>query len=559
MRRLKITQKVALLGAAMLALMLVLAVTGFWSSSRLGDALEDNAVISGALRNQVEADMMHDALRADVLAALLAADGGEQGVRTEILADLADHAEMFRDRLRANEALPLPAEVRAALAEIGGPLADYIADAEAMVPLAFADARAAHARLPTFVEKFHALEAPMSTLSDRIEAASDRAKAAGGETRQVSQVVLLAAAVLGVVATLVVCLLISRTVVAPVTRITAAMERLATGDLATEIPDRGRRDEIGAMTAALQVFKDNAMDRARLETERRDQEEAKLARVKVLEGLTGGFDADISDILKSVVAAVSELDGTARAMLGTAAESTGQAASVSSASEQASGNVQAVAAAAEELSMSIGEIEQQVRLSQEVAQRASGEARRTDETVHGLVVAAQKIGEVVDMISSIAAQTNLLALNATIEAARAGDAGKGFAVVASEVKSLAMQTAKATDDIASQIQAMQGVSNEAATAIQGIAAIIGQMNDIAHTIGSAVMDQGGATKEIARNVEQAAGGTQDVTASVGLFAHAAGETEAAASRVLTASGALSGQSDALRGKVEAFLTAMRAA
>ena len=224
-----------------------------------------------------------------------------------------------------------------------------------------------------------------------------------------------------------------------------------------------------------------------------------------------------------------------------------------------SGNVQTVASASEELSASIEEIGRQVLRSQEVARRAADEAARTDVTVQDLIGGSQKIGEVVQLISSIAAQTNLLALNATIEAARAGEAGKGFAVVASEVKSLATQTARATEQIGAQISAMQGVSNDAAAAIRGIGGIIEQMNGITATIASAVEEQTAATQEIARNVQQAAGGTQEVSSNIVQVTDAAGETEAAAGQVLSASEDLSRQSEALQGQVERFLAAMRAA
>ena len=351
----------------------------------------------------------------------------------------------------------------------------------------------------------------------------------------------------------------TRRVVRPLGAMTAAMGKLAEGDTTVEVPARGQQDEIGEMAAAVQVFKDNAIERVRLEAAQQEEQAAKERRAEAVDALVRNFDADISAILRTVAAAATELDSTAQGMSATAEESAQKATNVAAASEQASSNVQTVASASEELSASIQEIAQQVQRSQQIAQKASSEAKRTDGTVKGLVAAAQKIGEVVELINSIASQTNLLALNATIEAARAGEAGKGFAVVASEVKSLATQTGKATDEIAQQIQAVQGISNDAATAIGEIAKIIEQVEEIATTIASAVEEQGAATGEIARNVQQAAAGTTEVSSNIVDVTQAAGQTGAAATQVLGAASELSQQSEMLKTKVETFLAEIRAA
>jgi methyl-accepting chemotaxis protein len=353
--------------------------------------------------------------------------------------------------------------------------------------------------------------------------------------------------------------IVSRRVVRPLTRLTNAMSALAKGDTATAIPATERRDEIGAMATAVLVFKDNALERQRLEAEQQADLEAKQQRAKAVEQLIGNFDSRITGVLQSVTAAAGQLNGTAKEMSGAAAESAAKATAVAAASEQASANVKTVAASTDELAKSTQEIGQQASLSQTIARQAVSEAERTNTTVAGLVETAAKVGEVVELINSIAAQTNLLALNATIEAARAGEAGKGFAVVASEVKSLANQTAKATEQIAGQIQAMQSVSGDAASAIKSIGGTIKRVDEIAAAIAAAVEEQNAATSEIAGNVQQAAQGTEEVSGNIVQVNEATSRTGSSAQQVLSASQELSRQAEAMRGMVLSFLSEIRAA
>ena len=267
----------------------------------------------------------------------------------------------------------------------------------------------------------------------------------------------------------------------------------------------------------------------------------------------------VKDVVGIVASAASELEATAQSMSATAEETSQQSAAVASASEQATNNVNSVASASEQLATSISEISRQVTHSTEIATRAVAEAEQTNETVKTLAEASQKIGAVVALINDIASQTNLLALNATIEAARAGEAGKGFAVVASEVKSLANQTAKATEEIAAQISTVQGVTDDAVRAIEGIGGTISQVSETATTIAAAVEEQGAATAEISRNVQEASAGTQEVTSNINGVAEAAGETGRSVSEVLESAGSLSKHAESLRGEVDAFLKNIGAA
>jgi methyl-accepting chemotaxis protein len=362
---------------------------------------------------------------------------------------------------------------------------------------------------------------------------------------------------LGVAATVV--YLTNRSIVPPILSMVGAMAQLAGGDHSVEIPATEKKDEIGRMARAVLIFKENMIKAKELAAKEAEAIKDRIARAARVNELTETFDMGISTVLRSVASASTELQATASSMTATAEQTRSQATAVAAATEEASTNVQTVAAASEELASSVNEIGRQVAQSAAIAQKAVGEADRTNATVQGLLKDAASIGDVVKLISEIAEQTNLLALNATIEAARAGEAGRGFAVVAAEVKSLAEQTAKATDQISTQVSSIQISSSEAVSAIKGISATINEMNEIASAIASAVEEQGSATQEIARSVQQAALGTGEISANVVGVQQAAGDTGAAAHQVLEASNELSRQSETMRGQVESFLSNIKAA
>jgi methyl-accepting chemotaxis protein len=354
--------------------------------------------------------------------------------------------------------------------------------------------------------------------------------------------------------------LVNRDITGSLGRLQRAMAALAKGALGTEIPDTRRRDEIGEMAIAVKVFKDNAIEVTRLKAEQEAAaQHAATERKRAMAQLAGEFESSVGAIVNKVASAANEMETTAASMATIAERASSRTTAAAAASQQASTNVQAVASAAEQLSSSVAEISRQVANSAAVAAKAVGESERSNALVAGLADAAQKIGAVTNMINGIASQTNLLALNATIEAARAGEAGKGFAVVASEVKNLANQTARATEEISGQIAAMQGATADTVAAIQSIGATIGQLNEIATTIASAVEEQGAATQEIARNVHQAAAGTTEVSSNVAGVTQAVSEEGAAAKEVHGAAGELAKQAEALRGQVGRFLAEVRAA
>ncbi|MDE1146392.1 MAG: methyl-accepting chemotaxis protein [Azospirillaceae bacterium] len=353
--------------------------------------------------------------------------------------------------------------------------------------------------------------------------------------------------------------MVTRRVTGPMTAMTGVMLRVAKGDLAADIPYADNRDEIGDLAGALAIFRDNALERQRLEEAQRQEHEGRERRARAVDALVGEFDRQVQEVLQSVNASSGHLTQIAGALGGMADATSSQVVAAASAAEQTSGNVQTVSAATEEMESSVREIGQQVAHSSAMAARAVGEAAQTNETVASLAEAARRIGDVVKMITDIASQTNLLALNATIEAARAGEAGKGFAVVAHEVKQLAGQTAKATEEIGAQITAIQKATDQAVGAIGTIGHSIRDMSEVSTAIAAAVEEQAAATGEISRNVRQAADATRDVSLNVAEVSAAVGETGRAVSDMHAAAHGLTGDANRLREAVDQFLNGIRAA
>jgi methyl-accepting chemotaxis protein len=376
-------------------------------------------------------------------------------------------------------------------------------------------------------------------------------------TITMQEVVAGAAVLIG----LLIAFFIARGIIGPLSGLTSGMKELAGGNFGVVLPGLDRKDEVGDMAQAVETFKVKAEEKARDEAEakvKQDLVAAKQRKADMIK-LADDFEGAVGEIVDTVSSASTELEASANTLTSTAQRAQELTTMVAAASEEASTNVQSVASATEEMTSSVNEISRQVQDSARMAGEAVDQARKTNDRVSELSKAAARIGDVVELINTIAGQTNLLALNATIEAARAGEAGRGFAVVASEVKALAEQTAKATGEIGQQISGIQAATQESVNAIREISGTIEKLSEISSTIAAAVEEQGAATQEISRNVQQAAQGTQQVSSHITDVQRGAGETGSASSQVLSAAKSLSGDSNRLKLEVGKFLNTVRAA
>jgi methyl-accepting chemotaxis protein len=360
---------------------------------------------------------------------------------------------------------------------------------------------------------------------------------------------------------LMIAFFIARGIIGPLSGLTSGMKELAGGNFSVVLPGLDRKDEVGDMAQAVETFKVKAEEKARDEAEakvKQDLVAAKQRKADMIK-LADDFESAVGEIVETVSSASTELEASAGTLTKTAERAQVITTTVAAASEEASTNVQSVASATEEMASSVNEISRQVQESARIANEAVGQARKTNDRVSELSKAAARIGDVVELINTIAGQTNLLALNATIEAARAGESGRGFAVVASEVKALAEQTAKATGEIGQQISGIQAATQESVNAIKEISGTIEKLSEISSTIAAAVEEQGAATQEISRNVQQAAQGTQQVSSNITDVQRGASETGSASSQVLSAAKSLSSDSNRLKLEVGKFLSSVRAA
>ncbi len=396
---------------------------------------------------------------------------------------------------------------------------------------------------------------------EKQQSVADEHRAASAEEYEAALVILLTGLGLDVVISLGVMGYAVLGVSKPLTRLTAAMKRLAEGEFDLQLPGLGRGDEIGSIASAVERFKIKAAERAQAEAKAELERNAAAVaeRRAAMIGLADAFEEAVGSIVRVVSEASFELQSAAQSLSATSRQTTDQSSIVAAASEEAATNVRTVAAAAEELAGSVQEISRQVHHSAQIADKAESEAERSNLQVVSLSESAEKIGHVIELINDIAGKTNLLALNATIEAARAGEAGKGFAVVAQEVKALAEQTAKATAQIAPQIKLVQTSTQEAADTILGIGRTIKEINNVTTSIASAVEEQGSVSKDIARNVHEAAQGTTEVTENISGVNQAAQTSSVAAEQVLSSAAELSRQAGSLRSEMDKFLTTVRAA
>ncbi|OAF16993.1 methyl-accepting chemotaxis protein [Bradyrhizobium neotropicale] len=454
---------------------------------------------------------------------------------------------------KAMEAAAVPASVMTDItAKLQKYQSEFLAWAETAQQSAAYDA--------SMMKTFRELEPLMAEVRTAVEAMYRQADAAEAATQEAVRLWMMVAFGVTVVVLAAVGFLLGRSISKALSAMVGAMTRLARGELSITIPGIGRKDEIGEMAGAVEVFRTNMTEAERLRAEQAEADAHRRAQRKAdMQRLADTFEGAIGEIIETVSSAATELEASSNTLTQAAGRGNGLATAVAAASEQASANVRSVSSASEEMTSSISEISRQVQESARVADVAVEQAQRTNARVAELTKAAGRIGDVVELINTIAGQTNLLALNATIEAARAGEAGKGFAVVATEVKALAEQTAKATGEISQHIGAIQTATEDSVGAIKEIGDTIARMSEISSTIAAAVEEQGAATQEISRNIQHAARGTFEVSANIGDVQRGAGETGAASAQVHSAAQSLSRESNRLKSEVARFLDSVRAA
>ena len=543
----------ALVGLAVYTLMLL--NSNERHLTELSDGAFQRAMLVGALDSRLNAVHAH-LYRLTSIASNDTSTERKQAAANALTKEIAGIPQSLK---AAEDISAGDAETAPLLQALGKTLKNYTDAGQQVIAMAAFDAATASIFMGNADEAYGDAVKQIAKLNDIVQSRKTQMVAATHQEIGNARIFYMAALAIVSLIAITAVWLVSNRISRPVIVMAGVMRKLAGGELATKTPYTGRRDEIGAIASAVQVFKETAVEAERMTAERERQRVEQQAHAERLAELAQVFDAKVTGVLNTVTQAATELQSTAEAMASTAEETSRQSTAASKASDRAALNVQTVATATEELASSVSEIGRQVALSTNVATKAVAEADKTNATVKGLAEASQRIGQVVELINSIASQTNLLALNATIEAARAGEAGKGFAVVASEVKNLASQTSKATEEIGTQITDMQTVTQEVVTAIQAIGGVIAEMNQIAATIASAVEEQGAATQEIARNVQEAAIGTSEVSQNVSGVTNAAGETGQAANQVLQSAEALSRQAGDLRGEVDQFLAGVRAA
>lgn len=465
-------------------------------------------------------------------------------------------AEIKKSGAEFTNALSAVAIAPPVMAEITAKLASYqkefAAWAETARQVAEYDAN--------MMKTFRGFEPLMLEIAEGVERRYKEAEASQAAIRESVRMWMLIAFALSVVLVSGLSLLIGRSISNALASMVSAMTRLAGGEFKIAIPGLGRKDEIGEMAGAVEVFKNNMIEAERLRAEQREIELRQAEQRKAdMRELANAFEGAVGEIVETVSSAATELEASANTLTKAAERSQSLATTVAAASEEASTNVQSVSSASEELTTSVNEISRQVQESSRVANEAVDQAQKTNSRVSELSKAASRIGDVVELINTIAGQTNLLALNATIEAARAGEAGRGFAVVASEVKALAEQTAKATGEISQQISGIQAATQDSVAAIKEIGDTIGRMSEISSTIAAAVEEQGAATQEISRNIQHAAMGTQQVSSNITDVQHGATETGSASAQVHSAAKSLSSESNRLKLEVSKFLNSVRVA
>jgi methyl-accepting chemotaxis protein len=546
-------------------LVLVLIAVGVYAllALRSNQAAVD-ALVSGPVRqSELANDLTTRAWMAHAKLYRLAATAANEKDEKKVAAfakEASVAAAGISEALKAVEAARSDRQLEA-FEKLKTAVAGYLKQSKNAIEMADGDAGSALMFIKGAERNFADIEKLTDDWITRSSDSKDREIARAGMRLDQQQLTLTVVLLIVAFAGIVVSFLVGRGISRPVVAMSKAMRELAAGNFGVQLPGLDRRDEVGQMAQAVEEFKVQAVAKAESETAEREAKNRELAAARraELHNLAEGFETTVGNIVENVGSASSELENSAVILTKSSAATQQLSTVVAAASEETSANVQSVASATEEMASSINEIGRQVADSNRIANEAVDQAQKTDARIAELSLAASRIGDVTQLITTIAEQTNLLALNATIEAARAGDAGRGFAVVAQEVKALAAQTAKATSEISTQIAGIQAATHDSVVAIKEISGTIGRVSEIAAAIAAAIEQQGAATQEIARNVQQAAIGSTQVATSIADVNRGAGDTGSASSQVLSSAQLLSNENKRLKAEVAKFLATVRAA
>ena len=550
--------------APALLILALMGVGGYALQALRSNQTAVDALVSGPVRqSELANDLTTTAWMAHAKLYRLAATAANENDSKKIAAvakEASVAAARISSALKAVETTQgeLKPEV---LEKLKAAVAGYLKQSKNAIEMADGDAGSALMFIKGAERNFSDIEKLTDDLIMRSSESKDREIARAGMKLDQQQLTLTAILLVVAFAGIVVSFLIGRNISRPVVAMSKAMRELAVGNFEVQLPGLDRRDEVGQMACAVEEFKVQALAKAERETSEREEKNRELATQRRIElhSLAESFETAVGNIIENVGSASSELEHSAVILTKSSAATQQLSTVVATASEETSTNVQSVASATEEMASSINEIGRQVADSNRIANEAVDQAEKTDARIAELSLAANRIGDVTKLITTIAEQTNLLALNATIEAARAGDAGRGFAVVAQEVKTLAAQTAKATSEISAQISGIQTATHDSVLAIKEISGTIGRVSEIAAVIAAAIEEQGAATQEITRNVQQAAIGSTQVATSIADVNRGAGDTGSASSQVLASAQMLSNENKRLRAEVVKFLATVRAA
>jgi methyl-accepting chemotaxis protein len=555
--RLSLKYQFLIVTGTTMAIALGLGALAISCSALFGQTVVRAEVGLEAVHQSTLADMYHDGLRSVVLDAIVTAERQPEKL-SEVESELASMSADLQKAYAAAAGLDYGPDVAAKMVAVKAPLDDYVRLAGSIVGQAKTDRAAALGRLDEFGRYFETLEASLSAATGALQEAVTADQQTAASQSDALGKAAIGGAALGILLAVGLYVVSRISLVRPLTAMIEALLALSKGDLSRTVSIGQRRDEIGALGGAIEVFREGIASRSALADEQeRLRTEASRRQREALRRLADDFERTVGSHIDDALRSASDVKESAHHLASLADEASRQSEKVASAADEASGNVGSVAASGEELMSSIAEIGRQVAQSSDMSRKAVDEAKSIDERIKSLATAAQQIGEVVSLISDIAGQTNLLALNATIEAARAGEAGRGFAVVASEVKALASQTAKATDEISGKIRSMQEATQSSVHAIGSIGLTIADMSSTAQAIAAAVEEQGAATSEIARSVHLAAERTGEVASNIVGVHQSADRTLARAEEIRTATDRLAGLSAKLRGEVSGFLSRVR--